>query len=119
MDNIPFVIVGVAEPGFRGNYLPAPAELFIPLSMFDPIQLDRRDSTWLSLFGRLAPGATLATWTVAEDVTRRLAAADFQWQKRPGFGNKRYMLKAWVPGARADAVHVPAVQFHRWAASVD
>ncbi len=48
-----------------------------------------------------APGATLATWTVAEDVTRRLAAADFQWQKRPGFGNKRYMLAARVPGARS------------------
>jgi predicted permease len=51
-------IVGVVERGFRGNYLPAPAEIFIPISMFDPVHLGRRDSTWLNLCGRLAPGVS-------------------------------------------------------------
>jgi len=69
---------------------------------------DRNPELWSEdIFATLrrlaAPGSTLATWTVAEDVTRRAAAADFRWEKQPGFGNKRYMLKAWVPGARADA----------------
>jgi tRNA 5-methylaminomethyl-2-thiouridine biosynthesis bifunctional protein len=39
-----------------------------------------------------APGATLATWSVAGDVRRRLASADFQLERRPGFGGKRDML---------------------------
>ncbi len=39
-----------------------------------------------------APGATLATWTVARAVRERLAAAGFRVDKRPGFGKKREML---------------------------
>ncbi len=60
IDKAPFTVVGVAEPGFRGNYLPAPAEIFIPISMYDPLMLSRRNSSWLSLFGRLAEGASRA-----------------------------------------------------------
>ena len=44
-----------------------------------------------------APGATLATWTVLEDVMARLAAAGFALEKRPGFGTKRYMLAGRKP----------------------
>jgi tRNA 5-methylaminomethyl-2-thiouridine biosynthesis bifunctional protein len=39
-----------------------------------------------------APGATLATWTVARAVRERLAQAGFAVEKRPGFGRKREML---------------------------
>jgi tRNA 5-methylaminomethyl-2-thiouridine biosynthesis bifunctional protein len=39
-----------------------------------------------------APGATFATWSVAGEVRRRLAGADFQLERRPGFGGKRDML---------------------------
>ena len=43
--------------------------------------------------GRLAaPGATLATWTVAGGVRSALADAGFRIEKRPGFGAKREML---------------------------
>jgi tRNA 5-methylaminomethyl-2-thiouridine biosynthesis bifunctional protein len=61
------------------------------------------DATFAQLRRLAAPGATLATWTVAEDVTWRATAADFSWEKRPGFGNKRYMLAARVPGARSES----------------
>jgi tRNA 5-methylaminomethyl-2-thiouridine biosynthesis bifunctional protein len=69
---------------------------------------DRNPELWSAeSFAQLrrlaAPGATLATWSVAEDVTSRATTADFQWQKRPGFGNKRYMLAACVPGTRSEA----------------
>ena len=37
-------------------------------------------------------GATLATWSVAGDVRRALAAAGFEVAKRPGFAGKRQML---------------------------
>ncbi|WP_172600038.1 bifunctional tRNA (5-methylaminomethyl-2-thiouridine)(34)-methyltransferase MnmD/FAD-dependent 5-carboxymethylaminomethyl-2-thiouridine(34) oxidoreductase MnmC [Sulfuricystis multivorans] len=45
------------------------------------------DLAWLA-----APGATLATWTVAGEVRRHLAAAGFSVERRPGFGSKREML---------------------------
>jgi tRNA 5-methylaminomethyl-2-thiouridine biosynthesis bifunctional protein len=45
-----------------------------------------------------APGATLATWTTAGEVRRRLAGADFLLERRPGFGGKREMLVGRRPG---------------------
>ena len=45
-----------------------------------------------------APGATLATWTVAREVRERLAAAGFEVEKRPGFGRKREMLAGRYAG---------------------
>ena len=39
-----------------------------------------------------APGATLASWSVAEEVMAHFSAAGFALEKRPGFGTKRYML---------------------------
>lgn len=69
---------------------------------------DRNPELWsrdtLAALRRLAaPGATLATWSVAEDVTLRLADAGFEWGKRPGFGNKRYMLAGRVSGQRSES----------------
>lgn len=77
-----YTIVGVAQPGFRGNYLPAPADLFIPLTMYPGIELRHRDATWLSLFGRLAPGYSVsqanAELAVLGTAMRSKHAADFQ-----------------------------------------
>jgi tRNA 5-methylaminomethyl-2-thiouridine biosynthesis bifunctional protein len=43
--------------------------------------------------GRLAaPGATLATWSVAAPVRAALESAGFSVEKRPGFGSKKEML---------------------------
>lgn len=39
-----------------------------------------------------APGATLATWSVAGAVREALAACEFDLEKRPGFAGKRQML---------------------------
>lgn len=51
------------------------------------------DLAWLA-----APGATLATWTIAGELRRRLASADFAIDRRPGYGFKREMLVATHPG---------------------
>lgn len=48
-----------------------------------------------------APGATAATYTVAGEVRRRLAAAGFEVIKQPGFGRKREMLVARFSGQGA------------------
>ncbi|MBI5109681.1 MAG: bifunctional tRNA (5-methylaminomethyl-2-thiouridine)(34)-methyltransferase MnmD/FAD-dependent 5-carboxymethylaminomethyl-2-thiouridine(34) oxidoreductase MnmC [Rhodocyclales bacterium] len=50
-----------------------------------------------------AAGATLATWSVAGEVRRRLASADFQVERRPGFGGKRDMLVGHRPGPPVSA----------------
>lgn len=50
-----------------------------------------------------APGATVATWTVAAPVREALAAAGFRVEKRPGFAHKHEMLVAWLPEAAAPA----------------
>jgi tRNA 5-methylaminomethyl-2-thiouridine biosynthesis bifunctional protein len=44
-----------------------------------------------------APGATLATWSVAGAVKEHLASAGFAVTKRPGFGAKREMLVGRLP----------------------
>jgi tRNA 5-methylaminomethyl-2-thiouridine biosynthesis bifunctional protein len=50
------------------------------------------------LLARLsAPGATLATWSVAGSVRETLRHAGFATEKAPGFGGKRQMLRGWLP----------------------
>ncbi|MEH6665081.1 MAG: FAD-dependent oxidoreductase, partial [Brevundimonas sp.] len=50
---------------------------------------------------RSAPGARLATFTVAGAVRRGLAERGFQVDKRPGHGRKRERLEAVLPGSIA------------------
>lgn len=55
-----------------------------------------------------APGAAVATFTVAGMVRRGLAARGFEVAKRPGHGRKRERLEARLPGARVESP-VPTV----------
>lgn len=48
-----------------------------------------------------APGASLATWSVARGVCEALEACGWQLEKRPGFGHKREMLVARLRGESA------------------
>ena len=56
-----------------------------------------------------APGASLASFTVAGDVRRALQAVGFEVEKAPGFGRKRHMLQA-----RFDGVTVPKSVTPAW-----
>jgi len=51
-----------------------------------------------SVAERSAPGARAATYTVAGDVRRGLAAAGFEVMRQPGFAGKRHRLEARLPG---------------------
>ena len=57
---------------------------------------------------RSAPGARVATFTVAGAVRRGLSERGFVVEKRPGHGRKRERLEAHLPGAPAPAA-VPTV----------
>lgn len=62
------------------------------------------DAVFAALAEKAAPGGTLASWSVLDDMMFRLSRAGFLLEKRPGFGTKRYMLTAQRPG---DAVAKP------------
>ncbi|HWQ86798.1 tRNA (5-methylaminomethyl-2-thiouridine)(34)-methyltransferase MnmD [Brevundimonas sp.] len=66
------------------------------------------DAVMDRIAARSAPGARLATFTVAGAVRRGLAERGFSVEKRPGHGRKRERLEAWLPEA-ADAGAAPSV----------
>jgi predicted permease len=60
-----FTVVGVAPRGFTGIVRGQRADLWLSVAQFFPLRnrpdlLDVRDSSWLNLLGRLAPGVTEA-----------------------------------------------------------
>ncbi len=54
-----------------------------------------------------APGASLATWSVAGGVRRALDAAGFALERRPGFSGKREMLVGRRVDVDSEPVDVP------------
>jgi tRNA 5-methylaminomethyl-2-thiouridine biosynthesis bifunctional protein len=60
------------------------------------------DSLMALVARRSAPGARAATYTVAGQVRRGLAAAGFEVERQPGFGRKRERLEARLAGAAAE-----------------
>lgn len=56
------------------------------------------DTLFAALAKLAAPGATLASWSVFDDMMFRLSRAGFRLEKRSGFGTKRYMLSGSKPG---------------------
>ena len=65
------------------------------------------DAVFSALAKLAAPGATLASWSVLDDMMFRLARAGFALEKHAGFGTKRYMLQARRHGTPGVAAHKP------------
>lgn len=61
-----------------------------------------RDEVLQGVAARSAPGARAATFTVAGQVRRGLAAAGFEVRRAPGHGRKRERLEAALPGQGRD-----------------
>jgi tRNA 5-methylaminomethyl-2-thiouridine biosynthesis bifunctional protein len=68
-----------------------------------------REEVMAAIAARSAPGARVATFTVAGLVRRGLAAQGFEVAKRPGFGRKRERLEARLPGTAAAPVRPRSV----------
>jgi len=65
VDGTPLTIIGVTPPGFTGDIVGEPMDLWIPMMMQASLmphspRLTDRNVSWLILMGRLAPGVTLA-----------------------------------------------------------
>jgi predicted permease len=62
LNDKPFTVVGITPPGFFGDALrPNPPDFFLPLATEPLVQvdtdLDKYDTHWLALIGRIQPGA--------------------------------------------------------------
>jgi predicted permease len=81
INGAPFVIVGIAEPGFIGDIVGEPQDLWVPITM-EPVLmpnyrwLTERSMSWLQLMGRLAPGVSLAEARAAITVLQTQALLD-------------------------------------------
>jgi hypothetical protein len=63
LNDKPFTVVGIIPPGFFGDALrPNPPDVFLPLATEPLVQVDadlnKYDTHWLALIGRIRPGAT-------------------------------------------------------------
>jgi predicted permease len=66
LNDKPFTVVGITPPGFFGDALrPTPPDFFLPLTTEPLVHVDtdlnKYDTHWLVLIGRLQPGATPAS----------------------------------------------------------
>jgi putative ABC transport system permease protein len=80
----PFVIAGVAPPGLVAPTLDALPDLWVPMAQLPAVSpefgqrlraLEARQFSWLSIVGRLAPGATVAQAQAELDAIARARAA--------------------------------------------
>jgi predicted permease len=69
LEGHPFVIIGVAPPGFIGLEPGDPVDIFVPLSSLGGQLLTNPDVYWLRLLGRRKPG--ISTKQVQADLTLR------------------------------------------------
>jgi len=65
LNGYPFTIIGVARAGFEGDVVGEQMALFVPINMQEQIIRGRQwlksgNNSWLTLIGRLKPGATSA-----------------------------------------------------------
>ena len=68
INGVPFTIVGVMQSGFRGTRLVGVPDFWLPMNSWPLIQpssyeglgLESRGWSWMSVVGRLSPGATIA-----------------------------------------------------------
>lgn len=89
--------IGQADAWFLDGFSPATNP-----DMWSPAVLD-------AITARSAPGARLATFTVAGSVRRGLSDSGFMVNKRPGHGRKRERLEAILPTAPSPTAPLPSV----------
>ncbi len=93
----PMTVVGVAQRGFTGFSMMSPAGIFIPLMMKNTVtptwdHMNRRDSVWLRIFGRLAPGVSASAAQAALARPFRLSRErDLDLVGRPADFRARYL----------------------------
>lgn len=106
-----FQILGVAPPGFRGILVGSDTDFWFPISMQEQVlpgrdYLKPRDTLWLQVMGRLAPGISLKTAeaginTAFRQTLRGWAAALPTERERRNMINEKIELRPGSHGASA------------------
>ncbi len=89
LNGIPFTVIGVTPPGFKGTFsLAGPDRIWVPLSMREQLTtgqlrqlIDNRRFRWVNMVGRLTPGVPLrqadaAMKTIASALEKQFPAAN-------------------------------------------
>ncbi len=85
LNGSPFTVVGVAPAGLRGTGFGVAPDLWVPIGAwphlatgeFRTLDLERRGWGWLTVFGRLKPGVSLAQAQASLDLAVQQEAAAF------------------------------------------
>jgi predicted permease len=90
ISGVPFEIIGVAPPGYRGTFNAHAVDLWAPVTVHQAVRptglsMTRRGWGWLSMIGRLKPGVELSA--VHHDLG--LAAADIR-QRFPDHAAQKF-----------------------------
>jgi predicted permease len=107
----PMTVVGVSQQGYAGFYRDSPSDLFLPMMMKTAVtptwdDLEGRNSIWLHIFGRLAPGVTAKEAAVAMSIPYRHALEqDLSATGRPRDFSLRYLKDtlSFSDGAKGNA----------------
>jgi len=73
VNGFPFTVVGIAAPDFHGFTVGSPAVLQVPIAMQGQVSpdwqvIERPNTSWHGIFGRLKPGVTIAGAQAAMNV---------------------------------------------------
>ena len=91
MDDEPFTVVGVAQPGFHGVEVETSVEIWVPLTM-NALATDDTGLVWLWAMGRRKPGVAEAKIQAeANTILSRYLA--FNYGKQPESGFKRMAMQ--------------------------
>ena len=89
----PFTIIGVAPKGFDGTTLGNKPQVYVPISMRAALEpgfngFERRNSYWIYLFARLAPGVTAERAKQGIDAIYRPIINDVEAKLQQGLSEK-------------------------------
>jgi predicted permease len=104
-----FQIVGVAPAGFRGILVGSDTDMWLPVTMQEQVlpgryYLKPRDTLWLQVMGRLAPGTSRATAQAGlnvefQQILKQWAASAPTEEERRGMSDQKIVLRDGAKGA--------------------
>jgi putative ABC transport system permease protein len=95
-----FTVIGIAAEGFRGSVAGMALDVFVPITMYKEMmgsdRLPQRGSSFLQVFGRLAPGASIARAQASASVVASRLSKEYP-QNNEGRGT--IVIPLWKDGA--------------------
>ncbi len=110
LNGLSFTVIGVSAEGFQGSLVGVSLDLFVPItmqrSMMSGDRLRERGNSFLQVFGRLAPGASLADAQASASVVGARLAAEYP-ESNKGRGIR--VIPLWRDGASGMLMPVMAL----------